>query len=107
MVWRYFMLACWLAGQLAGWPERECGSDSDQPAGLPDCQLAADASRRLEHLRLADLAYFRLVSRRNPIAGDHFVVRLAGADHRVHARVRIDHHFEERRAVELDEFLHD
>ena len=35
--------------------------------------------------------------------GDHLVVGLARADHRVHARVGVDHHLEERRALEVDE----
>ena len=37
------------------------------------------------------------------IAGDHLIVSLAGTDHRIDAGIGIDHHFEERGTLELDE----
>ena len=36
---------------------------------------------------------------------DHFLVAQPGTDHRVHARIGIDHHFQKRRAVVVHEFL--
>ena len=47
------------------------------------------------------------MARGDVFARDHLVVRLAGADHRIHAGVGIDDDFEERRALEADELSDD
>ncbi len=58
-----------------------------------------------EHFRRVGAVRASLrVARFDEVASDHLVVGLAGADHRIHAGVRIDDDFEERRALELDEF---
>src|SRR5882757_7809430 len=60
-----------------------------------------------EHFRRAGRLDADLVTGRDVVSGDHFVVALAGTDHRVHTRVTIDQHLQERRAREIDEFVDD
>src|SRR5690606_12040615 len=74
-------------------------------ASIP--QAGDEIALDLEHFRRAGLLGLGLVARGDEVAGDHFVVRLPGAHHRVDAGIRVDDDFEERRSLELDELLDD
>src|SRR6186713_738206 len=61
----------------------------------------------LEHLAGARRLHIDLLARRNPVAGDHGLVRLARAHHGIHAGIRIDDDLEESRTFEREEFFDD
>src|SRR5690348_11981993 len=56
-----------------------------------------------EHVRRRAFVHGCRLARGDEIAGNHLRVAGAGADHRIHAGVRVDHHFEEGRAGEGEE----
>ena len=47
------------------------------------------------------------MTRRNVVAGDHLRIAHARTDHRIDTGFRIDDDLKKRRAVELNEILHD
>ena len=71
---------------------------------MPNTGGLVGAAGLLEHLRGVRRLDLDLGARGNVLAGDHLVVGLAGTDHRIDAGIRIDHHLEEGRALEADEF---
>src|SRR5690242_2833345 len=60
-----------------------------------------------EHLRRPGCLDVHLVARGNEIAGDHVLVGLPRAYHRVDARVGVDHDLEECRSREREELADD
>src|ERR1700728_699797 len=59
------------------------------------CRYFIGASPRSEHLRGSGGFDVHLVARGDVLAGDHLIVALPGAYHRIDARLGVDHHLEE------------
>src|ERR1700689_3588136 len=73
--------------------KRERRSSLKNPG--PACPIRACGSAKLEHLRGAGRLDGHLGARGDVLAGDHLIVALTGANHRIDARIAVDHHLQE------------